>query len=329
MGENERTVDWAARPQGHPPAIWFFFWGEFAERSSYYGMRAILFLYMTTALRYSDTEASPIYAAFKMGCYLLPLARRVARRPLVRPVLDHRRLLRPLRPGPLRPRASRTRSFWATPSGLSPERLAFVANLLLFVSLALLAGGSGVIKPNISSLAGPDVRPEAARPGRLRTSAFLWFYLAINIGALISSSPAGVRDRYIMAAPRPPNPRPGQKPSSTRGTATRSSTGTAGSGRHAYQTRLRLPDRAYGPVAGGLRGREAHLCRREAGGKRLTPGRAAAHWKPALHPRHLRPVRPLLRFRPVRLAPDRLMDTAAEKAAKAVAIGLSSSRWSP
>src|SRR5260370_17456713 len=57
----------------HPPAIWFFFWGEFAERSSYYGMRAILFLYLTGALRFSDTEASPIYAAFKMGCYLLPL----------------------------------------------------------------------------------------------------------------------------------------------------------------------------------------------------------------------------------------------------------------
>src|SRR5215831_5350315 len=60
-------------PDTHPPAIWFFFWGEFAERSSYYGMRAILFLYMTQALRLSVIEASPIYAAFKMGCYLLPL----------------------------------------------------------------------------------------------------------------------------------------------------------------------------------------------------------------------------------------------------------------
>src|SRR5262245_47070345 len=57
----------------HPPAIWFFFWGEFAERSSYYGMRAILFLYLTAALHYSDTDATPLYSAFKMGCYLLPL----------------------------------------------------------------------------------------------------------------------------------------------------------------------------------------------------------------------------------------------------------------
>src|SRR4051812_36162141 len=34
----------------HPIGFWFFFWGELAERSSYYGMRAILTLYMTQAL---------------------------------------------------------------------------------------------------------------------------------------------------------------------------------------------------------------------------------------------------------------------------------------
>src|SRR6478752_2474330 len=34
----------------HPIGFWFFFWGELAERSSYYGMRAILLLYMTERL---------------------------------------------------------------------------------------------------------------------------------------------------------------------------------------------------------------------------------------------------------------------------------------
>ena len=34
-------------PTGHPTGFWFFFWGEFAERGSYYCMRAILPLYMT------------------------------------------------------------------------------------------------------------------------------------------------------------------------------------------------------------------------------------------------------------------------------------------
>src|SRR5262245_54265158 len=63
----------APAPQTHPPAIWFFFWGEFAERSSYYGMRAILFAYLTAGLLFTDTDAGPIYFAFKMGCYFLPL----------------------------------------------------------------------------------------------------------------------------------------------------------------------------------------------------------------------------------------------------------------
>src|SRR2546428_508719 len=73
MAETEPQADIPTTSQNHPPAIWFFFWGELAERSSFYGMRAILFLYLTTALGFSDTQAAPIYAAFMMGCYLLPL----------------------------------------------------------------------------------------------------------------------------------------------------------------------------------------------------------------------------------------------------------------
>lgn len=59
--------------QGHPPAFWFFFWGEFAERCSYYGMRAILLLYLTQVLRFTDTTGASIYYWFKMSCYFLPL----------------------------------------------------------------------------------------------------------------------------------------------------------------------------------------------------------------------------------------------------------------
>ena len=38
----------------HPIGFWFFFWGEFAERCSYYGMRAILLLYMIDALKFEE-----------------------------------------------------------------------------------------------------------------------------------------------------------------------------------------------------------------------------------------------------------------------------------
>lgn len=174
------AVTSAPVPDTHPPAVWFFFWGELAERSSYYGMRAILFLYMTAALRYPDTEASPIYAAFKMGCYLLPLlGGYIADRWLGR--------------------------YWiivgfSVPYVLGHFILGIPTHMAMFCALVLLACGSGVIKPNISSLLGQTY--DQKRPGkeRLRTAAFLWFYLAINVGALISqlAMPA-IREHHIMS----------------------------------------------------------------------------------------------------------------------------------
>src|SRR6476660_4179013 len=59
------------RPTGHPRAFWFIFWGEFAERYSFYGMRAILPLYLTGVLHYADND--PTYYRFKMAVYFLPL----------------------------------------------------------------------------------------------------------------------------------------------------------------------------------------------------------------------------------------------------------------
>ena len=166
--------------KGHPPAIWFFFWGEFAERSSYYGMRTILFLYMTNALHMSDKDAAPIYSAFKMACYFLPL---------VGGFIADRWLGR----------------YW-TIVGFSIPYVAghFILGIpmepAMFIALGLLAGGSGVIKPNISTLLGQTY--DQQRPGqeRLRSAAFLWFYLSINVGALISQLALPViRDQYIYA----------------------------------------------------------------------------------------------------------------------------------
>ncbi len=164
----------------HPPAIWFFFWGEFAERSSYYGMRTILMLYMTKALSLDDRDAGSYFAAFKMACYFLPL---------VGGFIADRWLGR----------------YW-TIVGFSVPYVAghFILGIpnytALFVALALLAGGSGVIKPNISTLMGQTY--DKLRPGQLqlRSAAFLWFYFAINVGALVSTFALPfVREQYILA----------------------------------------------------------------------------------------------------------------------------------
>ena len=165
-------------PDTHPPAIWFFFWGEFAERSSYYGMRAILPLYMAQALHLAATSASPMYNAFKMACYFLPLLGGfIADRFLGR--------------------------YW-TIVGFSIPYVAghFILGIpnyvAMVIALALLAGGSGVIKPNISTLMGQTY--DQLRPGkeRLRAAAFLWFYMSINIGAFISTlALPAIRSHYI------------------------------------------------------------------------------------------------------------------------------------
>src|SRR5437867_7176410 len=57
----------------HPPGFWFIFWGEFAERCSYYGMRAILATYMARKLGFGEGNAATIFAFFTAACYLLPL----------------------------------------------------------------------------------------------------------------------------------------------------------------------------------------------------------------------------------------------------------------
>src|SRR5438876_4915078 len=59
--------------KSHPIGFWFIFWGEFAERCSYYGMRAILATYMVERLGLGKGDAGTAVAFFIAGCYLLPL----------------------------------------------------------------------------------------------------------------------------------------------------------------------------------------------------------------------------------------------------------------
>ncbi len=166
--------------QGHPVAFRYFFWGEFAERSSYYGMRAILPLYLTTALHFSDAAGGAAYFWFKMACYGLPLLG-----------------------GYLADRffgKYRTIVGFSIPYVLGHFILGIETPIAAAIALILLAGGSGVIKPNISTLMGETY--DQQRPGltQLRSSAFLWFYFAINVGALISQlSLPYLRDHYGYA----------------------------------------------------------------------------------------------------------------------------------
>src|ERR1700682_4840400 len=67
----------------------------------------------------------------------------------------------------------------------------------LIIALALLAMGTGVIKPNISTLMGLTYDQKRQGQEKLRSDAFAMFYGAINVGAAISSyALPEIRDRY-------------------------------------------------------------------------------------------------------------------------------------
>src|SRR5580698_3134252 len=56
-----------------PPGIPFIVANEFAERFCYYGINAILTIYMTQFLRMGDAEATTFHSLFKSGAYFFPL----------------------------------------------------------------------------------------------------------------------------------------------------------------------------------------------------------------------------------------------------------------
>lgn len=164
-------------PTGHPTGFWFFFWGEFAERCSYYGMRAILALYMTERLGVDKADAGTFMSLFIAACYFFPLIGGY--------IADNF-----------------LGKYWTIVLFSVPYVLAqFIVGIenryVVTGALVLLAMGSGVIKPNISTLMG--LTYDQQRPGQtqLRTSAFSWFYMAINIGAALSQfSMPWIRNQY-------------------------------------------------------------------------------------------------------------------------------------
>ena len=58
---------------GFPASVYYIVSNEFCERFSYYGMKAILFLYLTRVLSLGDNTATAVFHSFSMLCYFTPL----------------------------------------------------------------------------------------------------------------------------------------------------------------------------------------------------------------------------------------------------------------
>src|SRR5437667_4656909 len=146
----------------HPPGLYVLFFTELWERYSFYSMMAILSLYMNEALQFDVAHVGRVYGAYTAAVYFLPLFGGL----LADRVLGFNRAI--IMGGVL---------MMCGHLVLGVEALPF-----FYLGLVLLACGSGLLKPNISTMVGNLYRD---RP-ELRDQAFNLFYMGINIGAFIA-----------------------------------------------------------------------------------------------------------------------------------------------
>ncbi|MDN3724274.1 peptide MFS transporter [Aequorivita sp. SDUM287046] len=155
---------------GHPVGLYILFFTEMWERFSYYGMRAILVLYLVAeatsgnpGLGWTNAEALSLYGTYTMLVYVASI------------------------PGG-----------WIADKFLGQKQSVLVGGILLvlghgilsveemwafYTGLGLIVAGVGMLKPNISTMVGGLYKQGDIR----RDKGFTIFYIGINIGAFLSS----------------------------------------------------------------------------------------------------------------------------------------------
>jgi POT family proton-dependent oligopeptide transporter len=162
------TGGWA----GHPRGLSTLFFTEMWERFSYYGMRAFLILYMTTppaagGLGFDVKHAGSIYGTYTGSIWLVTIGGGL--------VAD--RLLG----------AYRSVLIGGIIIALGHFTLAFKSLPFFYAGLALIVLGTGLLKPNATTMLGSLYDAEDAR----RDAGFSIFYMGINLGAFIGPLIAG------------------------------------------------------------------------------------------------------------------------------------------
>jgi POT family proton-dependent oligopeptide transporter len=156
--------------KGHPKGLYLLFVTEMWERFSYYGMRAILMLFMTKALLFDSEFASGLYGNYTGLVYLTPLiGGYISDR-----YWGNRKSI--LVGGIIMALGQFMLFFSASSLGTSFASIAF------YIGLLSLIIGNGFFKPNISTMVN-----QLYAPGDKRVDgAFSIFYMGINLGAFFS-----------------------------------------------------------------------------------------------------------------------------------------------
>ena len=155
---------------GHPVGLFMLFFTEMWERFSYYGMRALLVLYLIAevagdnpGLGWTKGEASSLYGWYTMLVYITPIIGGI----LADRLLGFRKAI----------------MIGAVLMTLGHLSLAFHPMPAFYLGLALLVVGNGFFKPNISSIVG-QLYPENSDK---KDSGYTIFYQGINVGAFLGS----------------------------------------------------------------------------------------------------------------------------------------------
>ncbi|MBA3706827.1 MAG: peptide MFS transporter, partial [Bacteroidetes bacterium] len=157
---------------GHPKGLWVLFGTEMWERFNFYGMRAILTLFLINSLLMKESDASIIYGGFLGLCYLTPmLGGFVADR-----FFGNRNCI--LLGGVMM--AIGQFLLFASASTFGSDL--GLASTLMWTALGVIVFGNGFFKPNISSMVG-SLYPKQEK-NKLDT-AFTIFYMGINLGAFL------------------------------------------------------------------------------------------------------------------------------------------------
>jgi proton-dependent oligopeptide transporter, POT family len=156
----------------HPKGLWVLFGTEMWERFNFYGMRAILTLFLVNSLLMKEDDASLIYGGFLGLCYLTPmLGGFIADR-----FFGNRNCI--LLGGLMM--AAGQMLLFASASIFSTNLS--LATSLMWIALGIIIFGNGFFKPNISSMVG-SLYPKQEK-SKLDV-AFTIFYMGINLGAFL------------------------------------------------------------------------------------------------------------------------------------------------
>ncbi|XP_053419873.1 solute carrier family 15 member 1 isoform X1 [Nycticebus coucang] len=168
---------------GYPLSIFFIVVNEFCERFSYYGMRAILILYFTNFMGWNDNLSTAIYHTFVALCYLTPILGALIADSWLGKFKTIVSLSIVYTIGQAVISISSINDLTDHNHDGTPDSLTTHAALSM-IGLALIALGTGGIKPCVSAFGGDQFEEGQEKQ---RNRFFSIFYLAINAGSLLST----------------------------------------------------------------------------------------------------------------------------------------------